>query len=115
MIGKKINSQKYVSLLETIGIIKERLDMNEKGIEPTYEQNLTKDYVKKFSKLTPAKAKKLFEELKKLDYIDERTAVKITDIVPEDTDVLKLVLPKDSSIDEAKEKELMELIQKFSK
>jgi len=58
MIGKKINSSQYISLAQVKDILKERLDQNEKGIEPTYEQNLAKDYVKKLAKLTPAKARK---------------------------------------------------------
>jgi len=115
MIGKKVNSSDYVSLYKVKDILKERLSQNEKGIEPTYEQNLAKDYVKKFSKLTPAKSRKLSEELKKLDYLDEKTAVKIADLIPSDEDILNLVLSKDSNIDEVKNKEILEIIKKYSK
>ena len=115
MIGKKINSSQYISLAQVKDILKERLDQNEKGIEPTYEQNLAKDYVKKFVKLTPAKARKLLDDLKKLDYLYEKTAIKISDIVPNDIDVLNLLISRDLNLDEAKQKNIIEVISKYSK
>ena len=115
MIGKKINSNEYISLFEVKGILKERLDQNEKGVEPTYEQNLAKDYVKKFVKLTPAKSKKFLEELKKIDDLQDKIAVKISDIVPEDEDMLNLVLSKEESVDQALQQKILEIIKKYSK
>ncbi|MEK6941532.1 MAG: DNA-directed RNA polymerase subunit F [archaeon] len=115
MIGKKINSVSAVSLSEVKDILKERLDKNEKEVEPTYEQNLTNDYVKKFVKLTPAKTKKLMEDLQKLGFVDERIAIKIADVVPEDLDVLGLVIPKDAPLDESRQKQVLELVLKYSK
>ena len=115
MIGKKINSTQVVSLSEVKDILKERIDKNEKEVEPTYEQNLTTDYVKKFVKLTPAKTKKLLEDIKKLGFVDERTAIKIADVVPEDLDVLCLVIPKDAPLDESRQKQILELVSKYSK
>lgn len=115
MIGKKINAQEFISLSEVKDILKERLDLNEKGVEPSYEQNLASDYVKKFVKLTPAKAKKLLEELKKLDFLQPQTAIKIADIVPEDEDILNLIFSKSQDISDAQKKEVLETVKKFSK
>ena len=60
MIGKEIIAKKSVSLNEIKDVLKSR---NKDG-ELTYEQKTTFDYVKKFSKLTAAKHKKILRELK---------------------------------------------------
>ena len=113
MIGKKINYSKIVPLFEVKEMVKERLDQNDKGIEPTYEQNLVSDYSKKFVKVTPAKGKKLLEDLKKLEGVSENFAIKIVDILPEDLDEINLLVPKQEKVDESKLKDVIELVKKY--
>ncbi|MBI2597577.1 MAG: DNA-directed RNA polymerase subunit F [Candidatus Diapherotrites archaeon] len=115
MFGKKINSKQYVFLADVKEILNARLEKNEKGVEPTYEQNLAKEYVKKFVRLSPAKAKKLTEDLKKLSFLDEKTVIKIADIVPEDEETLALLVPSDVTIDEQKKKEILEIVKSYLK
>ncbi len=100
-------------MVEVKDLLKERLDMNEKGIEPTYEQNLAIDYSKKFSKLTPAKARKLLDEIKDIEGFNELIAIKVVDILPEDLDELNLLIPRQQKIEEDKLKQALELVTKF--
>ena len=111
MIGKRVNSSEDVPLYKVKDLLKEK----SKEGELSYEQNLTYDYVKKFGKITPAKAEKLLEELKKVDGMDDKTAIKILDILPKEEEKLKLLVPKDSTMDESKLKEILELVTKYGK
>lgn len=111
MIGKRINSSEDIPLYKVKEILKEK----SKEGELSYEQNLTYEYVKKFARLSSAKSEKLMAELKKIEGMDEKTAIKIVDILPEDEERLKVLIPKDSSLDEAKLKEILELVAKHSK
>lgn len=110
MIGKKLESSKPVPIFEVKELLKER----EADGELTYEQTLANDYVKKFSKLTKAKGPKLIEALSPL-VEDQELAVKIADIMPVEIERLKLLFPKGTNIDEAKLKEIHELVLKYAK
>ena len=55
------------------------------------------------------------EDLQKLGFVDERIAIKIAYVVPEDLDVLGLVIPKDAPLDESRQKQVLELVLKYSK
>lgn len=114
MIGKKVLGVKPVPVFEVREILKERLAENEKGDEPTYEQNLAFDYSKKFAKLTPAKGKKLLEELLSLG-LSEYLALKITDILPEDMDELNLLPARTEKVPEESLKQALELVAKYQK
>lgn len=114
MIGKKVLGVKPVSVFEVKEILKERLDENEKGEEPTYEQNMAYDYAKRFVKLTPAKGKKLLEELLGLGF-SEYLAFKIADILPEDMDELNLLVPRNEKVPEETLKQALELVAKYQK
>ena len=96
MIGKKLLAAKPVSLFEVKEFLKER---SEQG-ELTYEQNLTSEYVKKYAKLAKTKAAKLLEELNAVEGMDEELAVKIVDVLPQNLDVLRLIVSKGSKIKE---------------
>ncbi|MEK7539725.1 MAG: RNA polymerase Rpb4 family protein [Patescibacteria group bacterium] len=114
MIGKKLLGVKPVSVFEVKEILKERLDENEKGEEPTYEQNMASDYAKRFAKLTPAKGKKLLEELLAIG-LSEYLAYKITDILPEDMDELNLLPARNEKVPEETLKQALELVAKYQK
>jgi len=110
MLGKKLESSKPVPIFEVKEMLKER----EADGELTYEQTLANDYVKKFSKLTKAKGIKLIEELTPL-VEDQELAVKIADIMPAELERLKLLIPKGMKVEEAKLKEIFELVLKYAK
>lgn len=96
MIGKKLLASKPVTLSDVKEYLKER---SEQG-ELTYEQNLTNDYVKKYAKLAKTKAAKLFEQVMAIEGINEEIAVKIVDLMPQNLDVLKLLVPKGAKVKE---------------
>lgn len=112
MIGKKATISRIVPLFEVKDMVKERLDINEKGVEPTYEQNMVMDYSKKFVKLTPAKSRKLLEELLELEGMTEPLAVKILDILPEDMDELTLLISKNDHVQPDSLAKAFELVKK---
>jgi DNA-directed RNA polymerase subunit F len=106
MIGNELISQKYITLSSAEEI------MSDKSIvdELSYENGCALDYLQRFAKLSAEDVENLTEELKKLE-LDEKTIVKIIDILPEDTEDLKLIfykanLPKTSE-------EILDLCAKF--
>lgn len=113
MIGKKLISIKPVSLAAVKDVLKQRSESS----EPTYEQNLTSDYVKKFAKLPLAKAVKLLEELKGIEALrdSEEVVVKIVDILPEDLDRLRLILPKGFKAKDEELQKIIETVKSFQK
>jgi DNA-directed RNA polymerase subunit F len=106
MIGKKILGERYITVSEAADIMYQRAQIG----ELSYEQGCALDYLQKFAKLDKEEAKKLVEELVSLG-VDEKTAVKIADILPEDLDDLKAIyykrdLPENSE-------EILEVVRKY--
>jgi DNA-directed RNA polymerase subunit F len=111
MIGKKLESVEQVPVFQVKEILKERSSLG----ELTYEQNLAYEYSKKFSKVTKAKGEKLLKELTAVEELDKKLVIKIVDILPADKDDLQLLLPKGTSIDDAKAEEILEIVSKYIK
>ena len=111
MIGKKLLTSKVIPLYEVKELIKERGQSS----ELTYEQNITDGYAKKFSKLTKAKGAKLMEELQKIEGLDEKLIIKITDVLPTDIDRLNLILPKSVTLSEGIPQQIIDLVNKYVK
>jgi DNA-directed RNA polymerase subunit F len=109
MIGKEIIDKKPVSLVKIKEILKER---NKEG-ELTYEQKTTYDYVKKFAKLTAAKQKKLLADLQSIEGIEEAFALKISDVLPDNLEVLKLMAHKNSKASEDDLKKAFDVVKKY--
>ncbi|CAB3289625.1 DNA-directed RNA polymerase subunit F [Methanocaldococcus lauensis] len=106
MIGKKILRERYVTISEALEIMNERAQIG----ELSYEQGCALDYLQKFTKLDKEAAKKLVEELKSLG-VDEKTAVKIADILPEDIDDLKAIYYKRDLPENAEE--ILNTVKKY--
>jgi len=85
----------------------EMLKERKKEIELGYEQKNALDYLKKYSKLTEKKAKKLMEELSKITKLRERQVISIVNLLPEDNDDLRLILEKDYNLLTDEEKTLI--------
>ncbi len=111
MIGKKVNSVKEVPLFEVKELLKER---NSEG-DMNYEQGLAYDYSKKFSKLTKVKGEKIMEELKEVEGMTDSLAIAIANILPGDADVLKLLLPKETTYSGDQVKKIIEISVKYIK
>jgi len=76
----------------------------------------TLQFIKKFTKLTPAKAKELRKELEKLDIfgLKEEEIVKIIDILPEDAeDLRKIFVGSDLSLKQDDIEKILEVVKKY--
>ena len=109
MIGKRLITQRAVSLSEVKDILKDRSEVG----ELTYEQNLANEYSKKFAKLPASKAKKLEEAIRALvpDWTDD-IVVKLVDMLPQNPDQFRLVVPKTVKIEDDVQSKILELTKK---
>ncbi|EHP84060.1 RNA polymerase Rpb4 family protein [Methanotorris formicicus] len=105
MIGKEILSQKYITVSEAKAIM-----TNMAGEELSYEHGCALDYLQKFAKLSPEDAKKLVEELMEIG-VDEKHAVKIVDILPEDYDDLRVIYYREDL--PPNKDEILEIVAKY--
>jgi DNA-directed RNA polymerase subunit F len=87
MIGKEKSETKVATLAEVLEILEERKKVGDVG----YEQQITEEYAKKFSKLSVSDARKMMKELAEFG-IGEKTAAKVVEIMPNDLMQLKQVL-----------------------
>ncbi|ABR55648.1 RNA polymerase Rpb4 family protein [Methanococcus aeolicus] len=106
MIGNELISQKYI----TLSSAEELMSNKSSDDELSYENGCALDYLQRFAKLNAEDVEKLTEELKKLE-LDEKTIVKIIDILPEDNEDLKLIFYK-SDIPKCSE-DILDLCAKF--
>ncbi|MBN1924172.1 MAG: hypothetical protein JW791_05465 [Nanoarchaeota archaeon] len=83
----EVLNEEFVTKSEVKDILSGKKDLE-------MEQKLTKEHVKSYKKLTPAKVQKLKEELKALSIskLKEEIVIKIIDIMPGDKDDLNAVL-----------------------
>lgn len=87
MIGRGKTETRIATLPEVLGILDER----KRGGAIGYEQELTDEYVKKFSGVSEPDAKKMMKELAELG-LSEKTAAKVVEIMPQEALMLKQVL-----------------------
>jgi DNA-directed RNA polymerase subunit F len=109
MIGKKTLETNPIPMAK----VKEILTDFSGQFDLSYEQNLTLDYVNKFSKLSLEDSEKLVSELEDKK-IKRKLAIKITDVLPEDLADLRLLFAKESIVSKKKNMdELLEVINKY--
>jgi len=86
------DSSRYVTLSE----VKELISKEAEKRELTYEQSLALSHAEKFTDISGEDSVKLVEELKeKFDFLNEKLAYKMADILPLDEDGVKAVFSKD--------------------
>jgi len=110
MIGKRLDSNENIPLYEVKEIIKERAPE-----EPTYEQGMSKDYVGKFTGITKAKGEKLLAGLQEIEGISRDLAISIVDILPENPEQVRLLVPKGTELGEESLKLALEAVDKVRK
>lgn len=91
MIGKKLINSDPISLAEA----KELIEQRKKDGELSYEQNLTLEYTKKFSKLSSDDARALMNELGQIEKLTKKHVVEVTDLFPKSLDELRLIFAKE--------------------
>jgi len=90
------------------------LTERKKEIELGYEQKNALDYLKKYDRLTEKKEKELIEKLSEIKKLRERQIILIANLLPQDSDDLRLILEKDYSLLTDEEKNsIFETIKKF--
>ncbi len=88
----EIKSSEPVAESEVKSTLKKRKGEEE---ELAYEQSQALEHAEIFSENTPAKTKKLIDELKKNEKLPVETVIKIADIMPKNVSTLKAILIKD--------------------
>jgi DNA-directed RNA polymerase subunit F len=101
---------KHVSLAE----VKNLLEKEEKRRELTYEQKLALEHAKHFSKIGITKARKMVEELVKLERITEPFAHKIVDILPTHPDEVRAIFAKERfTLEEDETNKIIKIVEKY--
>ncbi|MFH1895656.1 MAG: RNA polymerase Rpb4 family protein [archaeon] len=109
MLNEKVLSVKPIPLAK----VKELLKDLSKENELTYEQGLTLKYVEKFSRIPRTKAEKLMEDLLKFDGMNEELAIKITDLLPQNEEVLALIMPKTAKVSDEDTAKILKLVKSY--
>jgi len=91
MIGKRLVNQEPLSLAD----VQELITKKKKEGELSYEQNLTLEYCKKFSKLSTKDTAKLVEELTQMEKLNSKQAIELCDIMPKKAEDVKLIFAKE--------------------
>ncbi len=109
MMNEKVLSVNQIPLVK----VKELLKELAKEGELTYEQSLTLKYADKFSKLPRTKTEKLMEELKKIEGMTNEVAIKIVDLLPQNEEILSLVIGKNIKISDEDIAKILKSIKSY--
>lgn len=86
----------------------------EEDREMRYELARAIDHVNRFAKLDPEESRDLVENLRALDKVDEATAYKIADLLPESRDELRAVFAQERySLDGDELDEILNVVAKY--
>ncbi len=109
MIGKKVLETEPISVAEVKKVLEEFSEEN----ELSYEQNLTLDHVRKFSKISYEASEKLIEEL--LEPLGQKKyAIKVAYMMPEDLADLRLLFAKERiPYEKEKMETVLEIVDKY--
>lgn len=99
-----IINRKHLSMTESLEYVGDKKDSEEE----------VKKFIKKFVKMKPEKAKEIRNKLEKLDLIKMKSEyiVKITDLMPENSEGLNKIFT-DVSLNEDETKKILETIEEF--
>ncbi|HDQ15742.1 MAG TPA: hypothetical protein ENN45_01635 [Bacteroidetes bacterium] len=107
------NQAKPVSLAEVKNILK-RISKDRE--EMLYEQKIAFEHAQRFATLPLKKTEDMIKELEKLDFLEEKHAYKIADILPKTADDIKTIFAKERlSIGDNEIKKILDIVEKHSK
>ncbi len=96
--------------------VKKILSKREKEKELGYEQKITLDHLKKFSKISEKDATELVEELSKIEKLKPHQVINIVNFLPKDLDELRLIFANDRiTLSEDDKKKILSLVKKVAK
>lgn len=100
--------------LLTLAEVKEFLEEEAKKRELNTEQRYALEHAKTFAKLSAKKARQLVEDLKKLPFVTEWSATKLTDVLPQHADDIRAIFYKERyTLKEEDIKKVIEIIGKY--
>ncbi|SDF17033.1 DNA-directed RNA polymerase, subunit F [Halorubrum xinjiangense] len=116
-IFKEKLDEEYVTTSEAkeilVEIEDERAEDEERDLR--YELARAIEHVNRFAELDAEESRELVEELTELDQIDLPTAVKITDLLPEDRTELRSVFAQERySLDGEELDEVLDVVAKYA-
>ncbi len=99
MISRKKLEEKYLTIAEAKELLEKRRaeGLEENPEEPMfYEARISLEHAERFVKLRPEQAMELKEKLTGLfDWLDERLAAKLVDLMPEDYFDIRIIFSKE--------------------
>ncbi len=99
MISRKKLEERYLTIAEAKELLEKRKaeGLEENPEEPMfYEARISLEHAERFVKLRPEQAMDLKEKLTGLfDWLDERLAAKLVDLMPEDYFDIRIILSKE--------------------
>jgi DNA-directed RNA polymerase subunit F len=102
--------ERYITLAE----VKEILEAEAKVRELSNDQKIALDNATKVAKISGDDARKLFKELKDLEFISDPVAVKIADLLPTQPEDVRVLFAKERLILEKKQVDaLLAVVQKY--
>jgi len=118
MIGRKKLEEHYLTISETKELLEKRKaeGLEDNPEEPIfYEARVSLEHAERFSTLTPETAKELKEKLMGLfDWLDERLAAKIIDLMPEDYLDIRVMFSKEEYLPTPEEaREIIDLLDDY--
>ncbi|ELZ32194.1 DNA-directed RNA polymerase subunit F [Halorubrum distributum JCM 9100] len=116
-IFKEKLDEEYVTTSEAKEILVEIEDerAEDEDRDLRYELARAIEHVNRFAKLDADESRELVEELAELDQIDVPTAVKITDLLPEDRTELRSVFAQERySLDGEELDEILDVVAKYA-
>jgi len=106
MAGKKRLESRLATVPEVLEILEDRKKDGEFG----YEQTLVYEYMEKFAKVKTADAKKMLKELEEQG-IDQKLALKFLEVMPEEPNLVKLILAMDKNRQPASDELVAKIIE----
>jgi len=101
---------------EPISIAEAKNIMNKRKNEGdlSYEQNITYEYLKKMSTLSPSKVKNIRKDLQEIEILKPKHIAKIIDILPDTDDEVKLLFEKEmTNLKKDEIKKIVEIVKKY--
>lgn len=103
--------EKFVSWAEA----KKTLEKKAKEKELGYEQKNALEHLRKFSKLSEKAMSEMVGELKKIEKLRERHIVSIANMLPQDSDELRLLFANEIvTLSDEDKKKILSIVKKFT-
>lgn len=103
--------EKFVSWAEA----KKSLEKKAKEKELGYEQKNALEHLRKFSKISEKAMSEMVGELKKIEKLRERHIVSIVNMLPQDSDELRLLFANEIvTLSDEDKKKILSIVKKFT-